>query len=325
MFKHTLRQHLEKLFPDRELARWFDPLAMDVDEGKNVLRVSFPHAFFGRWFMASVKMDFEKEVLSLLKDIRIEYNRSDVSGRLSASAPIPGQHSVLYRLKPQPTVGDTDRPDTKIALPPGLPPLPEYSFDNFLANRKNDFPLAAAKEALNNQTHSSLFFVFHGQSGTGKSHLLSAMANVLKQQERSFYFGSIELLACPTLSADFSSLALQAIFMDDAHRVSSSVEMQDALASLIDACYSSRRVLVLSLDMHPSHCAGIHPKLRSRLNSGLVSELKRPDLDIRTQYVQKKNRILDLNLSKETILSVAQRYPDIRGIDGFLAHIRLYR
>lgn len=326
MFKTTLRQHLEKFFPDRELARWFDPLDMDVDEGKKVLRVFFPHTFFGRWFMGSMKQDFEKEVLSLIQGIQIEYNKNRHSGQIFVSSPSVQSSSVLYRFKDHLKKTSGKLSEKEHTIPEGLPLLSEYTFDNFIVNRKNDFPLAAAKEAVN-ASHSSsyLLFILYGQSGTGKSHLLGAMANTLKSKDNAIYYGGIEFLeSFFHYSKGYTQLPVKAALIDDAHRVSASPALQDNLTSLIDLCHSTKRLLVLTLDMHPSHCPNLHPKLRSRLNSGLVVELKRPDLDIRTQYIQQKNRLYELDLNKETILSLAQRYPDLRSIDGFLAHLRLY-
>jgi len=325
VFKNTLRQHFEKLFPDKELTRWFDPLDMDVDEGKKVLRISFPHTFFGRWFMGSIKQDFEKQFFSLIQDLRIEYNKDHYSKQRSVTSSSIQSGSARYYFKDHPQSPPRKPYETLPVVPNGLPLLSEHTFENFIVNRKNDFPLAAAKEAVNTNTPSYLLFVLHGQSGTGKSHILGAMANALKRRGSNFYYGGIEFFdSFLHSSRGYKQLSVQAVIIDDVHKVSTSPAFQDSLASFIDFCQSTKRLLALAMEVHPSHCSNLHPKLRSRLNSGLIAELKRPDLDVRTQYIQQKNRFYELGLNKETILSLAQRYPDIRGIDGFIAHLRLY-
>ena len=207
--------------------------------------------------------------------------------------------------------------------------MAEHRFDTFIVNRKNDFPLAAAHEAVEKALAPPFTpFVIYGQSGSGKTHLLGAMANALisGNPELPFYYGGIDYLnrmvSSPSRSAPVKE---QVVFIDDIQRVYHSPELQDALAALIDAFHASRRLLALCTDACPSGSSGLSGKLLARLAGGLVVELKRPDLDIRRQYLQQKNTSENLGLSKEHILTLAQRHQDIRSIDGLLTRISAYR
>jgi len=202
-----------------------------------------------------------------------------------------------------------------------------YTFDTFLVNRKNDFPLVAARECVSKAAKPPYTpFVVYGQSGAGKSHLLGAMANALRGNNKTLYFGGIAYLermtATPSRQAPITD---HYIFIDDAERIAACHNTQDALAELINIFQASGKLLVLSFDVHPAQCAGLGQKLRSRLVSGLVVEIKRPDLDIRRQYVQHKNTAHDLGLNKEQIMAISNRYQDIRSIDGALARLSAYR
>ena len=209
-----------------------------------------------------------------------------------------------------------------------------YTFDSFLANRKNDFPLNAARECVHKAAKPPYTpFIVYGQSGAGKSHLLGAMANALRGNGKALYFGGIayleRLAAAPGRQAPITD---HYVFIDEAQRIAADThgapgtrDAQDALAALIDIFQASGKLLVLSFDAHPAECAGLGQKLRSRLVSGLVVEIKRPDLDIRRQYVQQKNAAHSLGLDKEQIMTIAHRYQDIRSIDGALARLSAYR
>jgi len=201
-----------------------------------------------------------------------------------------------------------------------------YTFDTFLVNRKNDFPLVAAKECVSKAAKPPYTpFVVYGQSGAGKSHLLGAMANALRGNGKTLYFGGIAYLEHMTAAPSrWVPITEHHIFIDDADRVAACPETQDALAALIDIFQVTGKLLVLSFDAHPTQCAGLCQKLRSRLLSGLVVEIKRPDLDIRRQYVQGKNTTHSLSLNKEQIMTIAHRYQDIRSIDGALARLSAY-
>ena len=211
----------------------------------------------------------------------------------------------------------------------GNAPLTRYTFKSFLVNRKNDFPLAAAREAVfhaDKPPYTPL--VFHGQSGTGKTHLLGAMVNSLQSDMPSlpFWYGGTEILE----QAQNSPKALAAIgerivFIDDVQRIYGNSALQDTLTVLLDMFHAAGRLLVLSLDVSPSACTSLSQKLLSRLTSGLVVELKKPDLDIRRQYIQNKNIEHGLDLGKDEILTLAQRYQEMRTIDGALTRLLAYR
>ena len=319
VFKNTLRQHFAKRFASHELSRWFDPLHMRMDEEEGVLRISFPHTFFGDWFMHTVRSDFERCAAdcsrSLSRDFSIVYEGVLHTGRkkeaVSASSFI------------QPAPAHVSGPE---------PLFKEQTFDDFLVNRKNDFPLAAARAFVAQElsvTGERLYFspfVIYGQSGSGKSHLLAAMVNALHDSGRSFHHGDVSFLESIRVSPGrYAKVNEIMLFLDDMQRVASCPDLQDALVALVDMFQSSGRLLALAFDSHPASCSGLGQNLRTRLCSGLAVELKRPDLDIRRQYVQRKDSQLNLNLSKEQILNLAQRFQDLRNIDGALTRLLAYR
>lgn len=318
MFKETLRRHLAKRFDNHELRRWFDPLHMDMDEQEGILRVSFPHAFFGDWFMHTVRGDFERgasacselsfPVLSIVYE-GANFRIKNQGNRVSSSSFVHPAHALQGNVQ-----------------------LKGQSFDDFLVNRKNDFPVAAAKAFVAqelSETDERLYFspfVVYGQSGSGKSLLLCAMLDAMRGSGRPYHYGDISFLEGIRISPGrYAKVNEKMIFLDDAHRVTSCPELQDALVALVDMFQSTGRLLVLAFDAHPSSCAGLAQNLRTRLCSGLVVELKRPDLDIRRQYVQRQNALRDLGLSKEQILGLAQKFQDLRNIDGALARLLAYR
>lgn len=323
MFKEILRQHLAKSFENHELNRWFDPLYMDMSKEESILRISFPHSFFYDWFMNTVRDDFE-------------------SCTANCSEPPFSNFSIIYE-NPHQTPKNylpsfvktvpkkvTNKQQTNQR---GFGYLPRgYSFDDFLINRKNDFPVVAAKEFVTHElspTEKSNYFspfVIYGQSGSGKSHLLAAMAGALQDNNKSVYHGDISFLEQMIIAPGrYARVSERCVFIDDMQRISPSAELQDALVALVDMFQSSGRLLGLVFDSHPSSCAWLIQNLRTRLCSGLVVELKRPDLDICHQYVQRQNKLLKLELSKEQMLNLARRFADLRNIDGALTRLFAYR
>ncbi len=337
LLKNTLRQHLEKIFANQELAQWFDPLAVAVDEDRNVMRVSFPHAFFGQWFMEARRKIFELQVSPLIKDMKIVYEggcglngkESETLSPKKTPGGYPEQSGARLTEKHPVTARDSSGVQDDPMAKNANSLLERHRFDTFITNRKNDFPLAAAHEAVEKALSPAYTpLVIYGQSGAGKTHLLGAMANslLLKSPDVSCFYGGVDYLDRVYISPSRSAqIQEQVIFIDDVQRVYHSLELQDALASLIDTFHASQRLLVLCADAHPSRSSGLTAKLLSRLTAGLVVELKKPDLDVRRQYLQQKNSSSGLGLSKDLIVSLAQSHQDIRSIDGLLTRISAYR
>ncbi|MDR1489161.1 MAG: hypothetical protein LBS65_01555 [Desulfovibrio sp.] len=316
MFKQNIRKQLLETFPADEVRRWFDPLDVSVDQEACLMRVVFPHLFFRERFMREVRPVFENIASHICKNLQIVYG-TGCGQAGNDSQPRRPDKSIF-----QARANSKERNNLL---------LEQFTFDNFLFNRKNDFPLAAAHDTVDKVSARELPpftpFMIHGQSGSGKSHLLGAMANALKKNGRHVFCGDpaafMENISLG--SGRYADPEEDCIFLDDAQICAREASMQAALTALIDICLTSGRLLVLSFDTHPSLCRDISQKLASRLASGLSVELKPPDMSIRLAYAEKQNKLLDLELKSELILNLVRRTQDIRGIDGYMARLTAFR
>jgi chromosomal replication initiator protein len=290
---------LQRAFSPEELDRWRSSLGLNVDG--DVLTVRFPHMYFADWFDSHARQRFE----DALRDtgLTLAYECRDGSRRrIVREAHAKGQ------------------------------PLPfgsGFVFDNFLVNNKNYFPLASAQEVAQSREAPYNPFVLCGESGSGKSFLLRAIANSRSENGRDgIHVACVEdmheLYASRTDARKFI-LSMRFLAVDDLQEIERYPYLQGELLAIFDHYHLHRKQMVFACSGKVAGFTFLTPKLKSRLEWGLTVTLKAPDLDIRTQYVQQRCRERRLDMPKDRVLLLAQRFPDLRNLEGCLLKLWAYR
>lgn len=293
---------LQREFSAEELEKWHSALRMAVVDG--VLTVHFPHRFFAQWFAAHVHPRFEHALAEV----------------------IPVTYGDDFTQPPAPL-----KPPTQRKLPEEdiLPFGEQFIFENFLVNDKNSFPLASAQEVAGNGVVRYNPFVLCGESGSGKSFLLRAMANAwAKNTGGTVHLTGIEEMQELYASrSDARNFLLSADFLvvDDLQDIARHQELQNELVALFDAFHLRQRQMAFACSGKVASFAFLTPKLESRLKWGLIVTLKTPDLEIRTQFIQARCRERGFELSKDRVLLLAQRFEDLRNLEGCLLKLWAYQ
>ncbi len=316
MLKEQLRRHLAQITPEADLHRWFDALELFPLPDSLEIVVEYPHAYFAQWFESAVKDHFEKQVSLFLG---------------------PG-YTLRYRYRPA-SRAEAGRVGSMLqASNIDFPFGHECTFEQFFTNQKNLFPLASAKEIAKAKEVKFNPFVVHGDPGTGKTHLLRCMANeVSKHQDKNFiFFGTLDdladLYASGASESDDSAVpvrvhlaAFRYFFLDDLHRLDEYPHLGNELLSLFNLFNDSKRQMAFSSAQKISECQSIPDPLKNRLESGLVVQLSAPDLDVRVKFVQDHCQRKKISLTKAQMLTLAQRYPELRGLTGVLNKFQAFR
>jgi len=310
VIKRNLRQHLEKSCLDQELRQWFDPLEMEVREHEKSLHVRFPHSFFADWFASTAQSKFEEQVRLFLG---------------------PGYVLRYLNTNCSPITANAHETEKKaIDFPFGH----KFTFENFIINKKNGFPLATAKEVAKNNEVVFNPFIITGGNGYGKTHLLKSIANEISKKYNNdlIFFGNIESLY-NIYTSDFKNDFFKArtylykfhfIFIDEFQLIKKYSNFQQELINIFNNFYDNKKQMIFCCSDKLALYEFLDPKLKSRLEWGLIVNLKKPDLNIRVQYIEKSCKEKKINISKEQMLTLAQRFDDLRFIQGLLLKIYAY-
>ncbi len=314
MLKEELRQHFRSSCSEQEVTQWFDPLGITLVDKKH-LEVRFPHHFFAQWFCEHIQDKFEAELYRYLGEgINITY--------------LPNQ---------QPRVAPAVLPSTQPVAKKIAAVAPfgrEYTFDTFLFDDRNMFPVASARSMVQHAKDIRYNpFIICGPTGSGKTHLLRAIGNELSKivDKKYIFFGTIDELET-LVTQSTKTVSWRQIFskythllLDGLHRLGDLPNINDEFVWLFNTFYDQNKQMVFTCTDKLADLDISNAELRSRLESGLNVTLKSPTFNLLVQFVRRQCVEHNIQLSKEHIFTLGQRFRDFRHIQGMVNRLRAYR
>ncbi|MHC1753065.1 DnaA ATPase domain-containing protein [Humidesulfovibrio sp.] len=318
--KKALREHLSASCSEQELKRWYDPLDIRLSEGGHEVLVSFPHSYFAQWFAGRMQDRFEAELFRFQgKACDIRYVAPTARRNHLAENGNGAENGHHHDAVPN---------ARKLAFPFDA----QYSFESFLTNSKNYFPLETARQVARSEGAQFNPFVICGKSGSGKSHLLKAIANEIAKTHPLAEIlvttgeGLRGLLsAAEPLTAREHVCRHRFLLVDDIHWLTGDERLQQELLVIFNQYQDARKQMVFTCQDRIGAWEELLPALRSRLEGGLVVGLKQPDMEVRVALIQERVRAKKLPLSKEQVLTLAQRFQNFRALGGILIKLLAFR
>lgn len=291
--------------PDGGGAPWLDGLVMEYLPSGNVLRITFPHIYFARWF-APHKTDFSAAV------------------KAAWPAPTPPGWNMscpggAWPRGPAPQVAPARIPDALFFHADGSRdemPLP--------GGARNAFPLAMAR-AVALREPGAQPLPAPRRKRHGKSHLLQHMAASLARQglrvilapaARFFQHCPLEEQTAPLFWQQ-----AEALFLDDIQTLGGQPRSQRLLAALL-AHRPEKAPVVLALEGGPDALGAWEPGPAASVRQLFSAELTPPDMEARMRYLQQCCRENALDLPREHLRLMARRAAHFHGLRSLLLRVK---
>jgi chromosomal replication initiator protein len=178
--------------------------------------------------------------------------------------------------------------------------IPKYTFDKFIEGDCNRLGRAAGM-AVSNKPGLTSFnpLMIYGGVGLGKTHLIQAIGNQIKDQfpEKFVLYVSTEKFTNQFVNAirnnsieTFTNFYLQVdvLIIDDVQFLSGKEKTQETFFNIFNHLHQSGKQIILSSDRAPRDLAGMEDRLLSRFKWGLTADLQQPDFETRIAIIQKK-------------------------------------
>lgn len=243
--------------------------------------------------------------------------RDGYSAPVEAPAPVKETEAVK-RPEPKPRQSFT----------PGM----RFTFENFVVGEANRYAFSCARSAAEHPGELNPLYIYGG-TGLGKTHLLYAVANMVKLMNpaaKVCYIPSENFLndyvkACMNHShADFRDYYrnLDLLLIDDVHNLANKTQLQEEFFNTFNAIYSRGGQIILTSDKQPSEIKGLEDRLVSRFQQGAMTQITPPGYETRLAILKAKQETQSTKIPPELLMFIARRVTSqIRALEGALMRI----
>lgn len=324
--------HLEGDLSAQQLNTWLRPLqAIETDDS---LRLLAPNPYVKAWVQEQLESQINALIVALSQGA-IDKVAIEVGTKINNSAPTrriieePEQEAVA------PTLAADIKPAEPKAEPAiGNPMNPLFTFDSYVEGKSNQIARAASlhvAEAPGTSGYNPLFL--YGGTGLGKTHLMLAVGNKIKQDNpkaRVIYLSS-ERFVQDMITALRNNVIDQfkahyrsadALLIDDIQFFAKKERSQEEFFYTFNSLLEGQRQIILTCDRFPKEVENLDERLQSRLGWGLTVAIEPPELETRVAILIKKAQQNLITLPEDVAFFIAKRIKsNVRDLEGALQRV----
>ena len=305
---------------------WINPI-MPLEVTDEYCKVAVKNSFFKRF----IEEKYSKTIESILSSI-MEKNI-----RLIIEAPEQAEEKQVI-------------PEIKVAAEP-IKPLfnvekeeeaaesnlnPKYVFENYVMGNSNRFAYAAAQAVANNPatTYNPLFL--YGGVGLGKTHLMHAIGNRIKQNDPTMkvLYISSENFTNEIINSIYNKNTeafrkkyrnIDCLIIDDIQFLKGKEQTQVEFFHTFNDLRDSNKQIIISSDRLPKEIETLEDRMRSRFEQGLIADIQPPDLETRIAILRQKAANDKIEMPNDVLTLLATSVTNnIREIEGAYTKIVAY-
>jgi chromosomal replication initiator protein len=213
---------------------------------------------------------------------------------------------------------------------------PKHTFDTFVIGASNRFAHAAAVAVAEAPARAYNPLFVYGESGLGKTHLLHAIGHYARSMfptVRVRYVNSEEFTNdfINSIRDDKASAfqnryrSVDVLLIDDIQFLQGKLQTQEEFFHTFNTLHNANKQIVITSDLPPRELSGFEDRMRTRFESGLLTDVQPPDLETRIAILRKK-AIQDRMTVPDPVLEyIATNFStNIREIEGALIRVTAF-
>lgn len=308
--------------------------AMKTESGASTIDLWFKDAFVsdfdGRTITVALENEFKKNiVINRYRDRLKARFASELGGdfiiQVISKEEISGEESSIFVSAPQPYITkheESAHDDGDNIIGAG------YTFENFVVGSSNQVAHSACRAVAESPATTINPLFLYGPSGLGKTHLLFAIANSIRQKRPRTKVRYVtgeqftnELIDAITKknTASFRNKYrnLDMLLIDDIQFIAGKMVIQEEFFHTFDTLYKLQKQIVLTSDKTPKDIEHLEERLRTRFEMGLITDIQPPETELRTAIFKQKTQSLGLDLPNDVLAFLAENIrSNVRQIEG---------
>ncbi len=252
-----------------------------------------------RFIASKIETQYADTVRRLWKKHDMVAPPRDVMFSAAAGAPVTAPKPVAK--KHSPSLPAASISTSEKDLKSGESPRDRFTFDNFVVGASNELAFAVARQIASCRAAQYNPIVLHGNNGMGKTHLLYAIEQTVKQTDPthrvklisseefvSAFVSSVRGSGREAIDAFKSSLRdVDLLIIDDAHFIADKPGSQEELLHTLVSLVDQGKQILIAADRHPDKIDKASERLKSYLCSGLVCKIGAADYELRLRILDR--------------------------------------
>jgi chromosomal replication initiator protein len=320
-------ERLQDELTSQQFSTWIRPLQACEEGGR--LRILAPN----RYVKHQVQLSYLERILELLAQLADKPGLTDVTLDVGSVAGTPGQ-PLRADGSGSPTAANGERTQGPVGV--GHKLNADFVFETFVEGKSNEMAKAAAIQVAANAGRSYNPLLLYGGVGLGKTHLMQAVGNYVKQNDpgtnvvylhsQRFVQDMVKALQQGTMDEFMQYYrSVDMLLIDDIQFFANKLRSQEEFFHVFNAMLERDKQMVLTCDRYPREIDGLEERLKSRFVYGLTQEVEPPELETRVAILMKKAEAEKVDLDPAVAFFIGERIrSNVRELEGALKKVMAY-
>ncbi|HEY4513359.1 MAG TPA: chromosomal replication initiator protein DnaA [Candidatus Paceibacterota bacterium] len=313
----TCLEEIETGISKANFSTWFKNTSI-VKEDTGIIYIGVPNEFVRDWLMNKYHKLITKTIADAYENMRaVEYTITKIE---TNKQEIPVLGEVLEK----------ELPLKDLYINPEDNLNPRYHFNSFIVGTFNELAYAASQAIIESPgTKYNPFFIYGG-TGLGKTHMIQAVGNSVKEKypNKKVHYMTLEKFATDFINSLQNNKAnsfkekyrkYDLLIIDDIQFIGKMEKIQEELFHTFNTFHENSKQIIFSSDKHPNYIPELADRLKSRFAAGMIVDISEPEYESRLAILKVKLEEQNIDLEQEVLEYVASAVQgNIRELEGCL-------